>query len=169
MLSSPIYIGKIIHKGVLNPGQHEAIVDMETWNRVAAQLKQNQVRRRNPHNLPSGRMLYGKLMSPDGQAFTPTHASKKGRRYLYYTLTKPISKTSTDEIRRLPAMEIEAKVIACVSCLLEDSLRLASHFKGFSPGAVVKYKAIAVEGKYKRDIQGRCVVERLLDADAKCW
>jgi site-specific DNA recombinase len=123
LLSSPIYIGKIIHKGVLNHGQHEAIIDMETWNRVAAQLKQNQVTRRNPHNLPSGRMLYGKLMSPDGQTFTPTHASKKGRRYLYYTLTRSASKTSADEIRRLPATEVEAKVIACVSSLLEDSLR----------------------------------------------
>jgi site-specific DNA recombinase len=81
----------IIHKGVLNNGQHEAIIDMETWNRVTAQLKQNQVTRRNCHNLFSGRMLYGKLVSPDGQTFTPTHVSKKGRRYLYYTLTKPAS------------------------------------------------------------------------------
>jgi site-specific DNA recombinase len=77
LLGSPIYIGKIIHKGVLHEGQHEAIIDMETWNRVAAQLKQNQVRRRNPHNLPSGRVLYGKLVTPNGQTFTPTHASKK--------------------------------------------------------------------------------------------
>jgi site-specific DNA recombinase len=132
LLSSPIYIGKITHKGVLHKGQHEAIIDMETWNRVAAQLKQNQVTRRNTHNLPSGRMLYGKLMSPDGRTFTPTHASKKGRRYLYYTLTKNLSKTSTDEIRRLPATEIETKVIACVGSLLEDSLRLAGHFSGLS-------------------------------------
>jgi site-specific DNA recombinase len=132
LLSSPIYIGKIIHKGVLHKGQHEAILDMETWNRVTTQLKENQVRRRNPHNLPSGRMLYGKLMCPEGQTFTPTHASKKGRRYLYYTLTKTTSKTSPDEIRRLPATEIEAKVIACVSSLLEDSLRLAGHFRGLS-------------------------------------
>jgi site-specific DNA recombinase len=117
---------------VLNHGQHEAIIDIETWNRVAAQLKQNQVTRRNPHNLPSGRILYGKLMSPDGQTFTPTHASKKGRRYLYYTLTRSASKTSSDEIRRLPATEVEAKVIACVSSLLEDSLRFADHFSGLN-------------------------------------
>lgn len=133
LLSSQIYIGKIIHKGVLHKGQHEAIIDMETWNRVATQLKQNQVRRRNPHNLPSGRVLYGKLVTPNGQTFTPTHASKKGRRYLYYTLAKTASKSPTDEIRRrLPATEVEAKVIACVSSLLEDSLRIAGHFKRLS-------------------------------------
>src|SRR3984957_3280213 len=132
LLSNPIYIGKIIHKGVLHKGQHEAIIDIETWNRVAALLKENRVNRRNRHNLPSGRMLYGKLISPDGQTFTPTHASKKGRRYLYYTLTKNTSKTSTDEIRRLPTTEIEAKVIASISSLLEDSLRLAGYFEGLS-------------------------------------
>jgi site-specific DNA recombinase len=71
-------------------------------------------------------------MSPDGQTFTPTHAAKKGRRYHYYTLTKSVSKTSPDEIRRLPATETEAKVIDCVSSLLEDSLRLGNHFKGLS-------------------------------------
>jgi site-specific DNA recombinase len=132
LLNSPIYIGKIIHKDVLHDGQHEAIIDIETWNQVAALLKENRVTRRNRHNLPSGRMLYGKLMSPDGQTFTPTHASKKGRRYLYYTLTKTSSETSTDRIRRLPAPEVEAKVIACVSSLLEESLRLADHFSGLN-------------------------------------
>jgi site-specific DNA recombinase len=76
-------------------------------------------------------MLYGKLMSPDGQTFTPTYASKKGRRYFYYTLTKTSSKASA-WIRRLPATEVEAKVIACVSSLLEDSLRLADHFSGLN-------------------------------------
>jgi hypothetical protein len=37
-------------------------------------------------------------MSPDGQTFTPTHASKKGRRYLYYTLTKTGMAARTIEI-----------------------------------------------------------------------
>jgi hypothetical protein len=132
LLNSPIYIGKIIHKGILHGGQHEAIIDIETWKQVAILLKENRVTRRNRHNLPSGRMLYGKLMSPDGQIFTPTHASKKGRRYLYYTLTKTTSKGFGDEIRRLPATEIEARVIACVGSLLEDSLRFAGHFSGLN-------------------------------------
>jgi site-specific DNA recombinase len=132
LLNSPLYIGKIIHKSVLHDGQHEAIVDVETWNQVSALLKENRVTRRNQHNLPSGRMLYGKLMSPDGRTFTATHASKKGRRYFYYTLTKTSSKGFRDEIRRLPAAEIEAKVIACVGSLLEDSLRIADHFSGLN-------------------------------------
>jgi hypothetical protein len=91
-------------------------------------------------------MLYGKLMSPDGQTFTPTHASKKGRRYLYYTLTKTASKTSPDEIRRLPATEIETKVIACVVSLLEDSLRLAGHFEGLS---VRELRMLTSAAKYR--------------------
>jgi site-specific DNA recombinase len=166
LLNSPIYIGKIIHKTVLHDGQHQAIIDIETWNQVAALLKENRVTRRNRHNLPSGRMLYGKLVSPEGQTFTPTHASKKGRRYFYYTLTKAVSKGSTDEIRRLPATEIEAKIIACVCSLLEDSLQLADHFKGLS---VRELRMLTSAAKHRAAVlsepdskEGRSFIQRIL-------
>lgn len=128
LLNNPIFIGKTAHKGVLHDGQHEPIVELEIWNQVVALLKENSVTRRNSRNLPSGLMLHGKLVTGDGRSYTPTHASKKGRRYFYYTLTGPSARTSVNLIKRLPADEVESRVISSVSSFLENSLRLAAHF-----------------------------------------
>jgi len=38
LLSNPIYIGRIAHKGQLYPGQHPALIDAETWIAVRDQL-----------------------------------------------------------------------------------------------------------------------------------
>lgn len=47
LLSSPLYIGKIVHKGKLYVGMHEAIVDQETWDRTHQLLRENGVKRRD--------------------------------------------------------------------------------------------------------------------------
>src|SRR5690348_13297670 len=41
LLSNPVYLGEIQHKGVRHPGLHEAIVDRETWDAAQAQLAAN--------------------------------------------------------------------------------------------------------------------------------
>src|SRR5438034_48758 len=41
LLSNPIYIGEIAHKGQLYPGQHSALIDTETWTAVRDQLVTN--------------------------------------------------------------------------------------------------------------------------------
>jgi DNA invertase Pin-like site-specific DNA recombinase len=41
LLSNPIYIGQIAHKGQLYPGQHRALIDAETWRAVRDQLATN--------------------------------------------------------------------------------------------------------------------------------
>jgi site-specific DNA recombinase len=127
-LNNPIYIGKIAHQGKLHDGQHEPILDLQVWNRVAAMLKENRVARRTQSNLPSGRLLHGKLVSSDGQSYTPTHAAKKGRRYFYYILNSSGRGSSINIIKRLPADELEARVLSSIGSFLEDSPRLARHF-----------------------------------------
>ncbi len=41
LLNNRIYIGEIVHRGKSHPGQHEAIVPRELWNKVAARLEEN--------------------------------------------------------------------------------------------------------------------------------
>jgi site-specific DNA recombinase len=127
-LNNPIYIGKIAHQGKLHDGQHEPILDMQIWNRVTATLKDNRVARRTQGNIPSGRLLHGKLVTSDGQSYTPTHAAKKGRRYFYYILTGPSRGSSMNIIKRLPADELESCVLSSIGAFLEDSPRLAALF-----------------------------------------
>ena len=38
LLSNPIYVGEIRHKGVTHPGRHQAIIDRETFDAVQRQL-----------------------------------------------------------------------------------------------------------------------------------
>src|SRR5246500_3973845 len=38
LLSNPIYIGEIAHKGQLYPGEHRALIDAETWTAVRDRL-----------------------------------------------------------------------------------------------------------------------------------
>jgi DNA invertase Pin-like site-specific DNA recombinase len=110
LLNNPIYIGKTKHKGVLHNGQHKPILELEMWDQVVALLKENSVIRHRSRNIRSGRILHGKFVAGDGHSYTPTHASKKGRRYFYYTLTRPAAHASANEIKRLPADEVEARV-----------------------------------------------------------
>ncbi len=41
VLSNPLYIGEVDHKGTRYPGLHPAIIDRETWDSVQAQLQVN--------------------------------------------------------------------------------------------------------------------------------
>jgi site-specific DNA recombinase len=34
VLSNPLYIGEVRHRGVRHPGQHQPIVDRELWDKV---------------------------------------------------------------------------------------------------------------------------------------
>ena len=121
---------------------HAAIIDQQTRDRSHELLRENAVKRRWSKNLPSGRMLHGKLASEDGRLYTPTHSAKGGRRYFYYTLLNQTG--ATRSVRRLPAAEIEARVIDAVGSFLEDSVNLAGHFSGLSiPGARMLTSAAA--------------------------
>ena len=44
LLANPIYIGEIRHKKVRHPGQHEAIVDRQTWEKVQRRLRDQTAR-----------------------------------------------------------------------------------------------------------------------------
>jgi site-specific DNA recombinase len=132
LLSNPLYIGKVAHKGELYDGAHEAIVDQETWDRSRKLLGENTIKRRRSKNLPSGRMLHGELASEDGRLYTPTHSAKGGRRYFYYTLLGKAEAGPTRSIQRLPAAEIEARVVDAVGSFLDDAVHLSKHFSGLS-------------------------------------
>jgi hypothetical protein len=41
MLSNRVYIGEAVHKGESYPGEHDAIIDRETWDKVHAILQES--------------------------------------------------------------------------------------------------------------------------------
>src|SRR5205807_5318545 len=84
LLSNPIYIGQIAHKGQLYPGQHPALIDTETWTAVRDQLVTNATNHRRKADAAEPSLLAGLPVDARGARFTPPHASKQGPRYRYH-------------------------------------------------------------------------------------
>jgi site-specific DNA recombinase len=132
LLSNPLYIGKIAHKGVLHTGMHTAIIADEVWSKTANLLKENRARRTKAQNESSERLLLGLLFDRDGSRFTPTHASKNGRRYSYYISQALTKGKKARWIQRIPAMEMEQVVSSRVQSLLTNQVELAQYFPDLS-------------------------------------
>ncbi len=125
LLNNPIYVGEVAHKGITYPGQHDAIVERETFDAVRRQLNGNVSARRSATNAKAPSLLAGLVYDETGDRLSPTHANKKGRRYRYYISKRLIHQAgSTDGGWRLSARELEGAVARTVSDFLGDEPRL---------------------------------------------
>ena len=115
LLSNPVYAGKIRHKDTVYDGLHSAIIYDAVWSAVQKLRGQNAVNRKSGSNFAEHSLLAGKLFDEAGQALTPSHASKGGRRYRYYVSRDLMNgDASAGGGWRLPASEIENAVIEAV-------------------------------------------------------
>jgi site-specific DNA recombinase len=83
LLSNPIYLGEIRHKGVRYPGLHEPTADGE-WDNTQRLLRSHAARRATGASKSGASPLTGKLFDESGLSLTPSHAVKGERRYRYY-------------------------------------------------------------------------------------
>jgi site-specific DNA recombinase len=112
MLNNRAYIGEAVHKGTSYPGEHAAIVDSETWDKVHAILTESPRKRAARTRADTPALLRGLLYGPDGAAFSPTHTRKGGRLYRYYVSQSVLKHgAGSCPIGRVPAGEIETAVI----------------------------------------------------------
>ena len=112
LLSNRVYLGEAVHKGESYPGEHTAIIDQETWDKVHAILTESPRKRATRTRADTPSLLKGLLYGPDGAAFSPTHTRKGGRLYRYY-VSQTVLKHGAGScpVGRVPAGEIEAAVI----------------------------------------------------------
>jgi DNA invertase Pin-like site-specific DNA recombinase len=130
LLNNRIYIGEIVHRGIVHPGLHEAIVPRDLWNKVESRLKQNNRAHRSEKSRSTPSLLIGKLFDTDGKRFTPTHAVKNAKRYRYYTSQTVVRNDGIKPaIARLPAQELEQFVISQVGLLLQTPSRFTAGMK----------------------------------------
>jgi site-specific DNA recombinase len=112
LLNNQVYIGKAVHKGTAYPGQHEAIICLDLWDKVHAIIKESPRARANHTRAQTPALLKGLIFGADGRAMTPSHTKKKGRLYRYYVAAGLLQGESpTGLVRRVPAAEIENAVI----------------------------------------------------------
>jgi DNA invertase Pin-like site-specific DNA recombinase len=121
LLVNRVYIGEAVHKGRSYPGEHEAIIPRELWDRVHAILAESPHGRAAQNRDRPPALLRGLLFGPDGRAMSPTFTRKKGRLYRYYVSQAVLQGGANDApYRRLPAGEIEGVVMAQVRALLRQ-------------------------------------------------
>ena len=125
LLTNPLYIGEIDHKGERHRGQHPAIIDRATWDAVQAQLRANTHGKRRRTNSKEPSLLSGLLFDEVGHRLSATHAVKNGRRYRYYAGSpERESKAGQKPVIRISAPEIEPAVIRQVTAFLGQTTRL---------------------------------------------
>ena len=125
LLTNPIYVGDIRHKDQIVIGQHEAIIDRDLWDAVQTALKGQANPRSRSSNLAGGSLFGGVLFDETGDRLTPSHAVKDGRRYRYYISQRVMQARKRDASGwRLPAEELEAKILSAMRNLLADHQQL---------------------------------------------
>ena len=119
VLNNRVYIGEAVHKGTAYPGEHEAIIGRDLWNKVHAIIKESPRVRANHTRARTPALLKGLIFGADGRAMTPVHTCKRDRLYRYYVAAGLMKgELPTDVVRRVAAAEIEAAVIDQVRGLL---------------------------------------------------
>jgi site-specific DNA recombinase len=131
LLTNITYAGKIRYKNEIHDGEHDAIVDPATWQRVQALLQRNGRTGGALVRNKFGALLKGMLRCvPCGCAMTPTHTTKDGnKRYRYYVCSSAQKRGwHTCPSKSIPAGEIERFVVDQIKCIGKDPALLNETF-----------------------------------------
>lgn len=129
-LTNPIYRGQIRHKGLIHPGQHEAIISEALWTEVQDTLQSMAARKRGSGRAASSTHddealtvetsgepqspLTGKLFDETGDRLTPSHTNRHNRRFRYYISRRLITQGTDPTGWRLPAPQLEELVLTAL-------------------------------------------------------
>jgi site-specific DNA recombinase len=122
LLRNKTYLGLIVHKDAVHPGQHPAIVEPELFEAVQARLSANARRTSAAAQTRTRLALTGRVFDADGNPMSPTTArGSKGKLYRYY-VSAPLQQgkprpASDTGLRRVAATQIEARLADLVNRL----------------------------------------------------
>ena len=129
ILSNPLYIGEIEHRGVRYPGQHPPLIDGATWDAVQAQLATNHHENRTRTNAKSKSLLAGLIYDDAGNRLVSSHATKNGKRYRYYVTPeangRSVAAASLPKLR-LPATMIDELLRVKLQSYLSDKAQISN-------------------------------------------
>ncbi|MEA3262702.1 MAG: recombinase family protein [Pseudomonadota bacterium] len=120
LLKNPVYRGKIVHKGKVYDGEHEATVDEALWNQVQSHLAAKAPPRKRSTNEPQQAMLRGLITDPHGRPMVPTYGSSKMKRYAYYETRKDLARPGDPPGIRFQRGQLEQHLIGHLEELLGD-------------------------------------------------
>jgi DNA invertase Pin-like site-specific DNA recombinase len=113
IFNNRIYLGEVTYKDHVYPGEHQAIITQELWDKVHARLAENSQERGKIYQVKGeASLLKGLVFAENGYALTPSYTKRRGKLYRYYTSVKAIKHGfNTCTIRNVAAAELEGAVI----------------------------------------------------------
>ena len=149
LLKNRVYRGEAVHKGTAYPGEHDAIIDDNLWDRAHAILQESPRKRANNSRSRTPALLKGLIFSDTGAAMTPTSTKKGAKLYRYYVSMDVIRNRETGEETapmRLAAGMVEDAVVTEVRRILQTPEVVAQVMAALKKekGAVSEADAIAV-------------------------
>ena len=148
LLSNPIYVGRIAHKGQVHEGQHPPIVTQDLWDEVQRSLGDHLgVARTRRTRQSSDALLTGKLYDDGGNRMSPTWARKGSRRWRYYVSQAVLQgdKSKAGSILRVPAANVEALVADTVSKLSSTRAALQTDIRELIDRVVIGPATIRIQ------------------------
>ena len=122
LLKNRVYRGEAVHKGTAYPGEHDAIIDDNLWDRAQAILQESPRKRANNSRAQTPALLKGLIFSENGAAMTPTSTKKGTKLYRYYVSMDVIRNREAGEETvpmRLAAGMVEDAVVTEVRRILQ--------------------------------------------------
>jgi DNA invertase Pin-like site-specific DNA recombinase len=120
LINNHVYLGEVVHKENVYPGEHEAIIDRATWEKVQAIFASNGQNRSAMTRRQTPAALMGLVHCRHCQrAMTPSHTRKQGRLYRYYLCTGAAKYGhDTCSMPSIPAGEVEGMVLEHLRALI---------------------------------------------------
>ena len=148
LLKNRVYRGDAVHMGTAYPGEHDAIIDDNLWDRAHAILQESPRKRANNSRSRTPAILKGLIFSDPGAAMTPTSTKKGAKLYRYYVSMDVIRNRETGEETapmRLAAGMVEDAVVTEVRRILQTPEVVAQVMAALKKekGAVSEADAIA--------------------------
>jgi site-specific DNA recombinase len=152
-LKNRIYIGEVHHGGKWFRGEHKAILDKQTFERVQDLLKFNTNGRRIKSS-KGGALLQGKLHDDKDNIMGPTFSTKNGVRYRFYVSRALLRgrKAEAGSVGRVASSLIETIVVDALrnqissDPSLDDATLLDRHLSKVELGAkqvILRYHTVA--------------------------
>jgi DNA invertase Pin-like site-specific DNA recombinase len=159
LLSNPVYIGKARHRDKVYDGEHQTIIDDETFAMAQAILKAQAPHRKSRNRSQSLHLLTGLLFDETGDRLSPVFTTKGEKRFRYYVSHRLETGRRTDPTGwRLPAEELEQTVLHQLDVILRDEVGLSKWASTLSPSIHIE-TVIAKAAQLRETLQTAAHVE----------
>src|SRR6201987_914536 len=148
ILSNPIYVGRIAHKGQIYEGHHPPIVTLDLWEQVQQSLSNHLGAATTKRTRQSSdALLAGKLYDDGGSRMSPTWARKGSKRWRYYVSQAALrgDKSKAGSIVRVPAADVETLVAEALGKLSPDQAASQTDIRNLIDRAVISQTTIRIQ------------------------